>query len=102
MQPNPVSGNVLYGIRRDLRQQAPAPGASPNSGPNPQSAPPRVIPALGPKMLELARDACQGAHPYFTSPDHTAMALPCSRSVVMPPQTTPASIDWPVPRETRS
>ena len=25
-------------------------------------------------MLELSRDACQGAHPYFTSPDHTAMA----------------------------
>ena len=25
-------------------------------------------------MLELARDACTGAHPYFTSPDHTAMA----------------------------
>ncbi len=25
-------------------------------------------------MLELARDTCTGAHPYFTSPDHTAMA----------------------------
>ena len=37
-------------------------------------APPRIIAALGPKMLELARDACQGAHPYFTSPEHTAMA----------------------------
>ncbi len=48
--------------------------ASPYSGPNPESEPPRVIAALGPKMLELARDACQGAHPYFTSPDHTAMA----------------------------
>lgn len=48
--------------------------ASPYSGPNPDPAPPRVIAALGPKMLELARDACQGAHPYFTSPDHTAMA----------------------------
>ena len=48
--------------------------ASPYSGPKPESAPPRVIAALGPRMLELARDACQGAHPYFTSPDHTAMA----------------------------
>ena len=36
--------------------------------------PPRVIAALGPKMLELARDRCEGAHPYFTSPDHTKMA----------------------------
>ncbi len=25
-------------------------------------------------MLELARDTCDGAHPYFSSPDHTAMA----------------------------
>jgi probable F420-dependent oxidoreductase len=33
-----------------------------------------VIAALGPKMLETARDKCQGAHPYFTSPDHTKMA----------------------------
>ena len=48
--------------------------ASPYSGPKPASAPPRVIAALGPRMLELARDACQGAHPYFTSPEHTAMA----------------------------
>ena len=48
--------------------------ASPYSGPKPASAPPRVIAALGPRMLELSRDACQGAHPYFTSPEHTAMA----------------------------
>lgn len=48
--------------------------ASPYSGPNPEPDPPCVIAALGPKMLELARDACKGAHPYFTSPDHTAMA----------------------------
>jgi probable F420-dependent oxidoreductase len=48
--------------------------ASPYSAVQPAAAPPRVIAALGPKMLELARDACTGAHPYFTSPDHTAMA----------------------------
>ena len=51
--------------------------ASPYAGPkadDAEAAPPRVIAALGPKMLELARDACQGAHPYFTSPAHTAMA----------------------------
>ena len=48
--------------------------ASPYMGPKPDPTPPRVIAALGPKMLELARDTCQGAHPYFTSPDHTAMA----------------------------
>jgi len=36
--------------------------------------PRRVIAALGPKMLELARENCDGAHPYFSSPEHTAMA----------------------------
>ena len=35
---------------------------------------PRVISALGPKMLELARDACDGAHPYLVTPDHTLAA----------------------------
>ncbi len=40
----------------------------------PTEAPKTVIAALGPRMLELARDKCQGAHPYFTSPAHTKMA----------------------------
>jgi len=43
-------------------------------GPKAADAPKRVIAALGPRMLELARDMCTGAHPYFTSPDHTVMA----------------------------
>ena len=30
--------------------------------------------ALGPKMLELARDRTAGAHPYLTTPKHTAQA----------------------------
>ncbi|MEU3980646.1 TIGR03620 family F420-dependent LLM class oxidoreductase [Streptomyces sp. NPDC026672] len=37
-------------------------------------APPRVLAALGPKMLELAAARTQGAHPYFTTPEHTAEA----------------------------
>ena len=36
--------------------------------------PPVVIAALGPKMLELSRDASSGAHPYWTTPEHTAQA----------------------------
>jgi probable F420-dependent oxidoreductase len=48
--------------------------ASPYSGTAPATKPKRVIAALGPKMLELARDACDGAHPYFSSPEHTSMA----------------------------
>ena len=35
---------------------------------------PVVLAALGPKMLELSRDRAQGAHPYFTPPEHTAFA----------------------------
>lgn len=40
----------------------------------PRETPPTLIAALGPKMLELAAKACTGAHPYFSSPDHTRMA----------------------------
>lgn len=35
---------------------------------------PVVLAALGPKMLELAAERCDGAHPYNTTPDHTAFA----------------------------
>lgn len=47
---------------------------APYNGFPPAEDPPTVIAALGPKMLELAAEACQGAHPYFSSPDHTRMA----------------------------
>jgi probable F420-dependent oxidoreductase len=36
--------------------------------------PPVVVAALGPKMLELARDQALGSHPYFTTPEHTRFA----------------------------
>lgn len=48
--------------------------AAPYQGIPPAETPKTVIAALGPKMLELAREATDGAHPYFVSPDHTAMA----------------------------
>ncbi|WP_250008741.1 TIGR03620 family F420-dependent LLM class oxidoreductase [Actinoplanes sp. M2I2] len=34
----------------------------------------RVLAALGPRMLELSRDRAAGAHPYFTTAEHTAEA----------------------------
>lgn len=40
----------------------------------PAETPKTVIAALGPKMLELARDHADGAHPFATTPEHTAMA----------------------------
>jgi len=39
-----------------------------------EEQPPVLLAALGPKMLELAATAADGAHPYWTTPDHTAMA----------------------------
>lgn len=35
---------------------------------------PRVLGALGPAMLELARDLADGAHPFLVPPEHTALA----------------------------
>jgi probable F420-dependent oxidoreductase len=40
----------------------------------PAGAPHRALAALGPKMLELARDRSAGAHPYFVPAEHTAKA----------------------------
>ena len=42
--------------------------------PAPAEAPRTVIAALGPKMLEVARDRTEGAHPYLVTPEHTAEA----------------------------
>lgn len=43
-------------------------------GIRPAEAPSRVIAALGPKMLELAATATDGAHPYFVPVEHTVIA----------------------------
>jgi probable F420-dependent oxidoreductase len=40
----------------------------------PPSKPPRVLAALGPKMLQLSAERADGAHPYNTTPKHTAQA----------------------------
>lgn len=41
----------------------------------PEELPPNIVlAALGPKMLELAATETAGAHPYFTTPEHTATA----------------------------
>jgi probable F420-dependent oxidoreductase len=36
--------------------------------------PARVLAALGPAMLEVAREQADGAHPYLVTPEHTAIA----------------------------
>jgi probable F420-dependent oxidoreductase len=40
----------------------------------PSTRPLRVLAALGPKMLELAAERTDGAHPYNVTPEHTALA----------------------------
>jgi probable F420-dependent oxidoreductase len=40
----------------------------------PEQDPGRVLAALGPKMLQLAATRANGAHPYFTTPEHTRQA----------------------------
>jgi probable F420-dependent oxidoreductase len=47
---------------------------APYSAPAPASKPPRVLAALGPKMLELSAERADGAHPYNVNPEHTAEA----------------------------
>lgn len=59
----------LAGMRRYLDAMDAAPYAGPPAG-----VPPRVLAALGPRMLELARDRAAGAHPYFVPVEHTARA----------------------------
>jgi probable F420-dependent oxidoreductase len=44
------------------------------SAPAPPEPPKTVIAALGPKMLALAAEQADGAHPYNATPDHTAEA----------------------------
>jgi probable F420-dependent oxidoreductase len=44
------------------------------AGPEPEAAVPLVLAALGPRMLELAAERADGAHPYFVPVEHTPIA----------------------------
>ncbi|MDX3215335.1 LLM class F420-dependent oxidoreductase [Streptomyces sp. ME02-6991-2B] len=49
----------------------------------------RVLAALGPKMLELARDRSAGAHPYLVTVEHTAQARAAlGEGVLLAPEFT--------------
>ncbi len=45
-----------------------------DAAPEPLPVGDRVLAALGPKMLELARARAGGVHPYLITPEHTALA----------------------------
>ena len=63
-------GKPLATMRAYLEGMA----AAPYHGPPPPETPLTVLAALGPKMLDLARDKADGAHPYNVPPEHTAEA----------------------------
>ena len=47
---------------------------SPYTSVPPSEDPPLLLAALGPKMMQLAAELTDGAHPYWTTPEHTAQA----------------------------
>lgn len=59
---------------QQMRTYLEAMRATPYQGPEPAEAPPVVLAALRSKMLRLAADHADGAHPYLTPPEHTARA----------------------------
>lgn len=63
-------GPPIPAMREYLEQM----DAAPYLAAKPTVSPERVLAALGPKMLELARDHSAGAHPYNVPPEHTAQA----------------------------
>ncbi len=63
---SPADGDARV-PRRDGHRRSTSP-------PSPPEPPRRVLAALGPKMLALAAERADGAHPYNVPPEHTAQA----------------------------
>jgi len=57
-----------------MRAYLDAMGAAQYAAPEPEPAVPLVLAALGPRMLELAAERADGAHPYFVPVEHTSFA----------------------------
>ena len=57
-----------------MREYLEAMGRALYRGIEPAAEAPIVLAALRPAMLRVARDQARGAHPYFTTPEHTARA----------------------------
>ena len=69
-----VRGHVYQSPVATMRAYLDRMAKAPYAAVPPAEAPPTVLAALGPQMLKLAATRTQGAHPYFTTPEHTAMA----------------------------
>jgi probable F420-dependent oxidoreductase len=57
-----------------MRAYLDAMGAAQYAAPEPDPPVPLVLAALGPRMLELAAERADGAHPYFVPLEHTPFA----------------------------
>ena len=57
-----------------MRAYLAAMASAPYQAPMPERQQPIVLAALGPRMLELSGELTDGAHPYCTTPEHTALA----------------------------
>ncbi len=76
---SPVIVNKIRGIPYDkplsfMQSYLDAMDAARYSSVQPPAPVPVVLAALGPRMLELAAERTDGAHPYNTTPEHTAFA----------------------------
>jgi probable F420-dependent oxidoreductase len=72
------------------------------SGHSPRVPVPRLLAALRPRMLELARERADGAHPYFVPPSHTPLAREAlgPDKLLVPEQAVVVSTDPTVARRT--
>ena len=69
-----VRGHVYQSPVATMRAYLDRMEKAPYAAVRPAETPPTVLAALGPQMLKLAATRTRGAHPYFTTPEHTAMA----------------------------
>jgi probable F420-dependent oxidoreductase len=63
-----------------MREYLDGMGGAAYAGPEPAEPVPLVLAALGPRMLELAAERADGAHPYFVPVEHT----PAARAAIGP------------------
>lgn len=74
-RPSVATRGHEYGRPLDrMRAYLDAMDAARYAGPEPTEPVPRVLAALGPRMLRLAAERSAGAHPYFVPVEHTTVA----------------------------
>jgi len=65
-------GRTPRGPLTVMREYLDGMDGAPYAGPLPDDGVPRVLAALRPRMVDLARERAAGAHPYFVPVEHTA------------------------------